>query len=247
MTGRVDFIGAGPGDPELCTLRGRRLIAAADLVLIADSLVHPAIGAWARPGARVLGTSDLELGAIVELMVAAAHAGGAVARVHSGDPSLYGALHEQMAALDAAGVAYAVVPGVSSVFAAAAALRRPLTVPGVSQTVVLTREPGRTEAAPGETVALFLSLTTVEAAVRRLRAAGYPEETPAAVCHRLSWEGQQVLRTTLGSLVETVRAAGLTRHGLILVGEAIGASGADGRSRLYDASFSHLFRRGARP
>lgn len=244
MVGRVHFIGAGPGDPELCTLRGRRLIETAELVLFADSLVHPGIAAWARPGARVVGTSGLALGAIVPLMVDAALAGGSVARIHSGDPSLYGALHEQMAALDAAGVPYDVVPGVSSVFAAAAALGRPLTVPGVSQTVVLTREPGRTDRAGGETVALFLSLTTIGAAVRRLRGAGYAGDTPAAVCYRVSWEGERVIRTTLASLAGAVRAAGLTRHGLVLVGQAL-AGGTGRASRLYDAGFSHLYRKGA--
>jgi precorrin-4/cobalt-precorrin-4 C11-methyltransferase len=232
VNGRVHFIGAGPGDPELCTLRGRRLIGEADLVLLADSLVHPGVAAWARPGAQVLGTSGMALEEVVGRMVGAARAGRAVARVHSGDPSLYGALHEQMAALDAAGVPYEVVPGVSSVFAAAAALRRPLTVPGVSQTVVLTREAGRTEPACGETLAFFLSLTTVD--------------TPAAVCHRVTWEGERILRTTLGALVETVRSAGLTRHGILLAGEAL-AGGSTERSRLYDAAFSHLFRRGRRP
>jgi precorrin-4/cobalt-precorrin-4 C11-methyltransferase len=246
VNGRVHFIGAGPGDPELCTLRGRRLIGEADLVLLADSLVHPGVAAWARPGAQVLGTSGMALEEVVGRMVGAARAGRAVARVHSGDPSLYGALHEQMAALDAAGVPYEVVPGVSSVFAAAAALRRPLTVPGVSQTVVLTREAGRTEPACGETLAFFLSLTTVEAVAERLRDAGYPDDTPAAVCHRVTWEGERILRTTLGALVETVRSAGLTRHGILLAGEAL-AGGSTERSRLYDAAFSHLFRRGRRP
>lgn len=242
-TGHVYFIGAGPGDPDLCTLRGQRLIASADLVLVADSLVHPGVAGWARAEARVVGTSALSLPEIVDLMIEAARRGGAVARVHSGDPALYGALEEQMALLDAAGIPYSVVPGVSSVFAAAAALRRPLTVPGVSQTVVLTRQASRTAATEGTTFAFFLSLTTVGQVVARMHEAGYGDATPAAVAYRVTWEGEKLLRTTLGELAATVRTAGLTRHGLILVGDVLLPAPGQ-RSRLYDPAFSHLFRRG---
>jgi precorrin-4/cobalt-precorrin-4 C11-methyltransferase len=251
--GWVYFVGAGPGDPDLCTLRGKAVIESADLVLWADSLVHPGLLAWARPDARVVGTSALTLDQIVAAMVEAARAGGVVARLHSGDPSVYGAIGEQMRALDEAGVPYRVVPGVSSAFAAAAALRRELTAPGLAQTVVFTRVPRRTEAAPGErlreavraggTLVLFLSLTAVEEAVAEMRAGGLDDATPAAVAHRVTWEDERLIRTTLGRLAADVREARLTRHGLILVGRALEPGGA-ARSRLYDRGFSHGYRGG---
>ena len=165
----VVFVGAGPGDPDLLTIRGRRIIEQADLVVWADSLVHPGVAALARPDAEVIGSSTLTLEEISRRTVEAARAGKLVARVQSGDPAVYGAMHEQMVLLDAAEVPYAVVPGVSSVFAAAAALDAELTVPEVAQTVILTRLPSRTTipeqeqlramAAHGGTIALFLTIT----------------------------------------------------------------------------------------
>jgi precorrin-4 C11-methyltransferase len=252
MPGHVYFIGAGPGDPALCTLRGRDLIASADLVIYADSLVPAAVAAWARPDARVVGSSSLTLADVVALMLAAVARGESVARVHSGDPSLYGALGEQLAALREAGVPSTVVPGVSSAFAAAAALGCELTLPGVAQTVVLTRVARRTRSAgaplrayahPGATVVLFLSLTTVEEAVEELREAGWADATPAAVAHRVGWEDQRLIRTTLGAVAAEVRVAGLTRQGLVLVGPALDPEPPVVRSRLYAEDFAHLFRR----
>jgi len=258
--GMVVFVGAGPGDPELLTLRGKRVIEQADLVIYADSLVHPGIGDFARPDAVVIGSSTLTLEAITTRMIGAARDGKLVARVQSGDPAVYGAVHEQMVILDAAGIAYAVVPGVSSVFAAAAALNAELTVPDVAQTIVVTRLPSRTTipererlremAAHGGTIALFLSIGVVERAVAELIAGGYPPETPAAVLHRVSWEDELVIRGTLRDIAARSRAAGLKRQTLILIGQALDPelrrSEAERRSNLYHPTYSHVFRLGER-
>ena len=254
--GSVYFIGAGPGDPELLTLRGRRLIEAADLVLYADSLVSPEICQFARADATVIGTADQTLETIVERMITAARAGQIVARVHSGDPALYGAMHEQLTALDQVGIRWEIVPGVSSAFAAAAALGAELTVPAVAQTVIFTRLPSRTVgvererlrdlAAHGVTMVIFLSVTTIVRVVEELRAGGYEAETPAAVVYRATWPDELVLRGTLSDIAEQTRAAGLKRQALIIVGRAIDPSirqvaGAL-RSGLYSPSHSHIFR-----
>ncbi len=253
----VSFIGAGPGAPDLITVRGRRRLARADVVLYADSLVHPGILRYAKAGAEVRGTASMTLEEITALMVAAARAGKRVVRVHSGDPSLYGAIHEQMGRLAAAGVAYELIPGVSAVSAAAASLGVELTRPGLAQTVILTRAGGRTGMPPGEaledlarhraTLVLYLSTAHLATVVRDLRAGGYPESTPVVVVYRASWEDERILRGTLATIAGQVRAAKLTRQALILVGRVFGAdSRAEARSRLYDPSFSHLYRRGAR-
>ena len=263
--GMVVFVGAGPGDPDLLTVRGRRIIEQADLVVWADSLVHPGVAALARPDAEVIGSANMTLEEISRRMIETARAGNLVARVQSGDPAIYGAMHEQMVLLDAAQVPYAVVPGVSSVFAAAAALDAELTVPEVAQTVILTRLPSRTTipeqeqlramAAHGGTIALFLTISVVERAVAELIAGGYAPDTPAAVLHRVTWDDETIIRGTLADIAASSRAAGLTRQALILVGRAIDPhlrrAAAANRSNLYDPTYSHVFRlaegRGRRP
>ncbi len=257
MTGKVCFIGAGPGDPELLTLKGRRIIGDADLVIYADSLVHPGICAFAKPGAEVLGSSGLTLEEVWARVEAACRAGRTVARVHSGDPALYGALHEQLVQLEAAGIPYEIVPGVSSAFAAAAALGAELTVPGLAQTVIFTRRPRRTTRPPGEelralaghgaTLVLFLSVASMRAVVRDLVDGGYALDTPVAVVYRATWEDERVLRGTLADIASQVRAAKITKQALILVGSAVDPAlrqhGAHHRSHLYAPEFSHSFRR----
>ncbi len=254
--GMVVFVGAGPGDPDLLTIRARAVIEQADMVIWADSLVHPGVAALARPDAEVLGSSSMSLEPITERMIAAARDGKLVARVQSGDPAIYGAMHEQMAILDDAGVPYAVVPGVSAVFAAAAALNAELTVPNVAQTVILTRLPSRTTipeqeqlramAAHGGTVCLFLSITVIERVVSELMAGGYSADTPVAVLHRVSWEDETIIRGTLADIAAVARAAGLKRQALILVGRAIDprvrSLASSHRSNLYDPTYSHVFR-----
>jgi precorrin-4 C11-methyltransferase len=260
VTGKVYFIGAGPGDPELLTLKGRRLLGEADLVIYADSLVHPGVCDFARPGAEVVGSSGLTLEETWARMAATCRAGGTVARVHSGDPSLYGALHEQLVRLEAAGIPYEIVPGVSSAFAAAAILGAELTVPEIAQTVIFTRRPQRTTrpanedlpalARHGATMVLFLSVASMRAVVADLLAGGYPPDTPVVVVYRVTWDDEQVLRGTLADIAAKVRAAKLAKQALILVGAAVDPAlhqrAADRRSHLYAPEFSHLFRQAQR-
>lgn len=251
----VYFLGAGPGALDLLTVRAERILQRADLILYADSLVDPEIAGLAKPGARVVGSAGMALPEIVGRMVGAARAGQLVARVHSGDPSLYGAIREQMVALAAEGIEYAVVPGVSSVFAAAAALGVELTVPEVSQTVILTRAEGRTPVPEGQklrdlarhgaTLAIYLSVGMVEKVVAELLEGGYPPSTPAAVVYRASRPDQRVLRGTLAEMAETVRASGIDRQALILVGDAlkpVDGGEASAVSKLYDPAFGHGYR-----
>ncbi|HEY6003578.1 MAG TPA: precorrin-4 C(11)-methyltransferase [Anaeromyxobacter sp.] len=250
----VHFIGAGPGAPDLVTVRGAELIARAPVVLYAGSLVPRAIVARAAPGARVLDTASMTLDEIVAEMAAAHRAGLDVARVHTGDPCLFGAIAEQMRRLDALGIPYHVVPGVSSFTAAAAALRRELTLPGISQAVIVARAAGRTPVPEGQrledlarhgaTLAVFLSAGLVDDVVRSLLPA-YGADCPVAVVQRASWPDERVVRCTLAKLGEQVRAAGIDATAMILVGRALAAEGFSD-SCLYSPEFGHGFR-DARP
>ena len=240
--GVVRFIGAGPGDPELLTLKAQRLIAGADVVLHAGSLVNPAVLANARADAVVRDTARMPLGDQVALMVEASRSGRSVARLHTGDPSVYGAIGEQIAALREAGVPIEVVPGVSSVFAAAAALALEFTAPGLTQTLILTRLAGRTAvperealrslAAHGASMAIFLSTGMIRDIADELRAAGYPEDAPVAVVYRASWPDQRVVEGTVATIAGLVEAAELTHQGLVIVSPVLGA-GAPAASHLY--------------
>lgn len=255
MTGTVTFIGAGPGAPGLLTLDGAEALGRAGLVLYADSLVSPELARFARPGVPFEGTKERGLDEIVALMIDAARAGREVARLHSGDPALYGAITEQLARLRAAGIPFQIIPGVSSVFAAAAALGVELTVPGVSQSVILTRVAGRTGMPAGEelrsfarhgaTMAILLGITRIRQLVADLLAGGYPPDTPAAALYRVSWPDQAVVRGTLDTLVASVKAARWDRQALVLVGGALNPAPAAGahESHLYDPGYTHRFRR----
>lgn len=247
----VHFIGAGPGAPDLITVRGLNLIRRAPVVLYAGSLVPAEVVAEAPEGARVIDTAPMHLDQIIEEMQAADAAGHDVARVHSGDPSLYGAIAEQMRRLDASGIAYDVTPGVPAYAAAAASLKRELTLPGISQTVILTRTATRSSAMPpgeelerlaasGATLAIHLSVTNLARVVRALTP-HYGEECPVAVVYRASWPDERVLRGTLAGIREQVKEAGITRTALILVGRVLADEGfAD--SRLYAADHHHVLR-----
>ena len=247
----VHFIGAGPGAPDLITVRGRDLIRRCPVVLYAGSLVPPEVVAEAPAGARVVDTAPLTLDEIMVEIEAAERDGHDVARVHSGDPSLYGAIAEQMRRLDGLGIAYDVTPGVPAYAAAAAALGRELTLPGVSQSVVLTRTAVRSSGMPeaeslaafgatGATLAIHLSVNNLARVVRELEP-HYGADCPAAVVYRASWPDQQVIRGRLDDIRDKVKAAGITRTALILVGRVLdGADFPD--SKLYDPAHHHVLR-----
>ena len=250
---KVWFVGAGPGAADLLTFRGAAAIAAADVVVWAGSLVSPDVLVHARPDAEALDSSALTLEEVAAVYDRAAAERLVVARVHSGDPTLYGAVQEQVAECERRGLPWEIVPGVSSLAAAAAAVGRELTVPGVAQSVVLTRLATRTSdsmppreqvrelARHGATMALFLSCSRPRALQRELEAGGYPPDTPCAVVHRATWPDELVLRCRLADLAAHIRDARIHKQALVLVGPALAGDG--GRSHLYHPAFSHEYRR----
>ena len=247
----VHFIGAGPGAPDLLTLRGRRLIEAADLVLYAGSLIPEAVLGFARPDARLVDSAPLTLDEIIDELERAHGAGLAVARLQSGDPSLYGAIGEQIRRLEALGIPYDITPGVPAYAAAAAALGQELTLPGISQTVILTRTAMKASAMPageelaalgrsGATLAIHLSVRNLRHVVETL-IPHYGADCPVAVVYRASWPDQRIIRGQLSDIREAVRAAKITRTALILVGRVLAETGfAD--SSLYDPGHVHVLR-----
>ncbi|WP_308915940.1 precorrin-4 C(11)-methyltransferase [Jannaschia sp. LMIT008] len=252
----VHFIGAGPGDPELLTLKAQRLIRSCRVCLYAGSLVPEAVVAEAPRDARVLDTAPMTLDETHAEIVAAHAAGHDVARVHSGDPSLYGAVAEQIRRLRADGIPFAIVPGVPAYAAAAAALEQELTIPEIAQSIVLTRMSMKsTGMPPGETLENFARTRTtlaIHLGIRALREIErvliphYGADCPVAVVYRASWPDQAILRGTLSDIREQVRAAKITRTALILVGPALGEVGAFRDSALYDAARPHVLRPVAR-
>ena len=248
----VHFIGAGPGAPDLITVRGLTLIKRCPVVLYAGSLVPREVIDQAAADAQVVDTAPLHLDQIVAEIEAAHAAGKDVARVHSGDPSLYGAVAEQMRRLDALGIPYDVCPGVPAFAAAAATLKQELTLPEVAQTVILTRTATRSSAMPegedletlgrsGATLAIHLSVTNLANVVRDLTPL-YGADCPAVVVYRASWPDEQVIRGTLSDIREQVKAAGLTRTALILVGRVLGERDFID-SRLYAKDHTHVLRK----
>ena len=251
-TGKVTFVGAGPGSADLLTFRGARAIAAADVVIWAASLVHPDVLAHARPEAEVVDSARLPMEGVLPYYERAARDGQRVARVHSGDPSLWGAVQEQLDRCRELGLDTEVVPGVSSFTALAATVQRELTIPEVAQSVVLTRlGGGKTQMPAGErvrefarhraTMALFLSAARSGQLEEELLAGGYPPDTPCVVGYQVSWPDELVLRCRLDELAATVRANRLWQHTVVLVGPALGAAGT--RSHLYHPGHFHGHRR----
>lgn len=257
MEAKVYIVGAGPGDPDLITVKGLKIIQQADVVLYTDSLVNEELISRAGEHAHVLQSSGMDLEEMVVIMEKAVAEGKSVARVHTGDPSMYGAILEQMVLLKQRGISYEIIPGVSSVFASAAALGAELTVPDLTQTVILTRAEGRTPVPEREklrdlashhcTVALFLSATLAKKVVNEFLAAGWSEDTPVAVVQRATWPDQKIVRTTLKNLDQDLREAGIRMHAMILAGWALDPTLVDRdehRSKLYDKAFTHRFRKG---
>ncbi len=247
--GRVIFVGAGPGDPELLTIKARQALGRADVVVYAGSLVPEAVLRHAPARAVLHNSAHLTLEQVMEITKAAVDKGQCVVRLHSGDTSLFSAIQEQLAVLEDAEIDCEVIPGISAFQATAAALKSELTLPEIVQTVILTRGEGMTKMPPGEslealaqhkaTLCIFLSARLAETVQAQLLTA-YPPQTPAVIAYRVSWPDEKIIVTTLANLADEVRRHRLTRTTLFLVGEAVGAR--RNRSRLYDRSHGHLFR-----
>lgn len=254
---KVYIIGAGPGDPDLITVKGQRLLEQADVVMYTDSLVSSDLIARAKRDAEIIKSAGLALDEMVDIIADRVHKGLQVVRVHTGDPAVFGAIMEQAALLKKKGIEYEVVPGVSSVFASAAALGAELTIPELTQTVILTRAEGRTPVPEREkltqlaqhhcTIALFLSATLTKKVVRELQDAGWKDETPVAVVQKATWPDQIIVRTTLANLDEDMRKHGIRSQAMILAGWALDPhihEREQYRSKLYDKSFTHGYRKG---
>ena len=238
----VHFIGAGPGDPELLTIKGKKLIDQADVIIYAGSLVNKEVLAGAKEGAEIYNSATMTLEEVIEVMKKAEAEGKMTARVHTGDPAVFGAHREQMDELSRLGIDYDVIPGVSSFLATAAALKKEYTLPGVSQTVILTRMEGRTPMPPKEklrdlakhnsTMIIFLSVGTLKEE--------YREDTPVAVVYKASWEDQKIVIGNLTNIAQKVKEAGITKTALTVVGDFLGDEYE--LSKLYDKTFTHEFR-----
>ena len=241
----VHFVGAGPGAPDLITLRGAELLQAADQVIYAGSLVNPALLKRCREDCRILNSAEMTLEEVLEAMERAEEAGQTTVRLHTGDPSVYGAIREQMDRLDKLGIDYDVVPGVSSFCGAAAALRTEYTLPGVSQSVILTRMAGRTPVPEQESIAsmaVFLSAGMLAELREELLKGAYTDETPAALVYKASWPEEQCIRCTVGTMVRYAEENGIRKTALVLIGDFLQSDYE--RSRLYDPAFTTEFRKG---
>ena len=247
----IQFVGAGSGAADLITVRGSRLLAEADVIVYAGSLVNPELLGYAKESCQIYDSAKMTLEEVLDVMIPADKAGKAVVRLHTGDPCLYGAIREQMDALDEAGISYEVVPGVSSFCGAAAALKAEYTLPDVSQTVIITRMAGRTPvperenlrslASHGSTMVLFLSTGLIPKLVEELLAGGaYTADTPAALVYKATWPDERVFRCTIGTLEQTARENHITKTALITVGGFLGNEYE--RSKLYDPTFTTEFR-----
>jgi precorrin-4/cobalt-precorrin-4 C11-methyltransferase len=249
----IIFCGAGPGDPELITVKGQKALAEADLVLYAGSLVPEALLAWAPAAAQKVSSADLDLARIVKMMAEGYRAGRRVVRLHTGDPSLYGAIHEQMAALRELGIACRVIPGVTAAFAAAATLGVEFTIPEKTQTLILTRMAGRTPVPEKEnlaalarhnaSMAIYLSMAMVDK-VAHILAEAYGPEAPCAIACRVSHPEEKIVRTRLVDLAQAAKRHAIDRLAVIVVGPALEEPTALAalRSKLYDKDFAHGYR-----
>jgi len=246
----VHIVGAGCGAPDLITVRGMRQLGEADVVIYAGSLVNTELLKYTRPGCELHDSARMTLEEIIGVIEDAERTGRTTVRLHTGDPSLYGAIAEQMHELDRRGIEYDITPGVSSFAGAAAALKAEYTVPDVSQTVIITRSAGRTPvpekenlaslASHGATMVLFLSTGLLDKVTAEMTEGGFSPDTPAAIVYKASWEDEKVCRCTLGTLKATAEENGITKTALIVVGRFL--EGGDTRSLLYDPGFSTEFR-----
>lgn len=250
----VHIVGAGPGAPDLITVRGKELISQADTIIYAGSLVNPALLEYRKEGCRVLNSAYMTLEQVIEAIRETEAEGKMTVRLHTGDPCIYGAIREQMDALERLGISYEVCPGVSSFCGAAAALNMEYTLPEISQSVVITRMAGRTPvperesvasfAAHGATMVLFLSSGLLTELAEELMRGGYGADTPAAIVYRATWEDEKKVLCTVGTLAERAAGEKITKTALIIVGNAVSQSGY-AFSKLYDPGFSTEYRQGS--
>lgn len=251
MEAKIYFIGAGPGNPELITVKGHRLIADADVIIYAGSLVNPEVFAHHKPECEIHNSAEMDLQDIIKVMKKSVKNGLSVARIHTGDPSIYGSIREQIEELNALKIPWEVIPGVSSFTAAASVLGREFTVPEISQTVICTRFEGRTPvpelekiellASHQTSMAIFLSVQLIDKLTEKLRI-HYPAATPIAVIEKATWADQRVIEGTLEDISEKVKSAGIKKTAMILVGRFLGNEFYN--SKLYDAKFTHEYRTG---
>lgn len=250
----VHIVGAGPGDPELITIKGHRLLSEADVVIYAGSLVNEAILGFCKPEAEIYNSAQMMLEEVLHVITLAEKAGKMTVRLHTGDPSIYGAIQEQMDAMTARGIEFDVTPGVSSFLAAAASLKQEYTLPGVTQTVIITRRGGRTPVPDSEslrklaqhqtTLCIFLSINLLDEIKRELMSAGFKSSTPVAIVYKASWPGEEkVIKGRLDNIVQQVKEANIERTALIIVGRCLEERTEDAsKSNLYSPKFSHMFR-----
>jgi len=250
----IHFVGAGCGAPDLITVRGARLLSEADVVIYAGSLVNPALLDYTKPGCEIHDSAYMTLEEVLDVMKKAEAAGKTTVRLHTGDPSIYGAVREQFDVLERLGICYDVCPGVSAFCGAAASLKAEYTLPDVSQTVIITRMEGRTPvperekirslASHGSTMILFLSTGLLKDLQAELIAGGYAPDSPAAIVYKASWPEERIFRCSVGELCETAAKNGVTKTALIVVGGFLGDT--YDRSKLYDPGFATEFREASR-
>lgn len=247
----VHFVGAGPGAPDLITVRGARLLEAADVIIYAGSLVNPELLEYAKPDCKIYNSAYMTLEEVIAVVREAEQKGLTTVRLHTGDPAIYGAIKEQMDELDVSDIAYDVCPGVSSLFGAAAALKCEYTLPDVSQSVIITRAEGRTPVPDKEklellakhqsTMILFLSSGLAEKVKNELIEGGYSEDCPVAVVYKATWPDEKIVHTTVGELPQVMSDNGINKTALIIVGYVLKSEYE--KSKLYDKTFSTEFRK----
>ena len=248
----VHFVGAGPGAPDLITVRGKKLLEEADVIIYAGSLVNPQLLDYAKEGCTVHNSAKMTLEEVIEVMVKAEAENHTTVRLHTGDPCIYGAIREQMDLLDEKGISYDYCPGVSAFCGAASALNLEYTLPDISQSVIITRMEGRTPvpekesiqsfAAHQATMVVFLSTGMLKELSRRLIEGGYKEDTPAAIVYKATWDDQKTFVCTVGTLAETAEKNNVTKTALMIIGDSVAAAHYD-RSKLYDPTFTTEFRK----
>lgn len=251
----VHFVGAGPGAPDLITVRGKQLLEEADVIIYAGSLVNPKLLEYTKDVCTIHNSANMTLEEVIQVIEKAEKEGKTTVRLHTGDPCIYGAIREQMDILDEKGISYDSCPGVSSFCGAAAALNLEYTLPDISQSVIITRMEGRTPvpekesiqsfAAHNATMVIFLSTGMLEELSRRLVEGGYKEDTPAAIVYKATWEDEKKFICTVGTLAQTAKENQITKTALMIIGDAVNTSNYE-RSKLYDPEFTTEFRQGSK-